>query len=99
MEAKDLFDITISIDCDGQDDLDAMDQMVDAYLHGYEVVYGVRSSREEDNFCKRFTVEAFYRLMKLLGAEVVFNHADYRQSSLSNVLSLIIYRGRAFVSR
>jgi glycosyltransferase involved in cell wall biosynthesis len=78
MEAKDLFDITISIDCDGQDDLDAMDQMVDAYLHGYEVVYGVRSSREEDNFCKRFTAEAFYRLMKLLGAEVVFNHADYR---------------------
>ena len=78
MEAKDLFDITISIDCDGQDDLDAMDQMVDAYLHGYEVVYGVRSSREEDNFCKRFTAEAFYRLMRLLGAEVVFNHADYR---------------------
>lgn len=78
MEAKDLFDITISIDCDGQDDLHAMDEMIDAYLDGCEVVYGVRSSRKKDTFGKRFTAELFYRLMNMLGAEVVFNHADYR---------------------
>lgn len=78
MEAKDMFDITISIDCDGQDDIDAMDEMIDAYQDGCEIVYGVRSSRAKDTFCKRFTAEAFYRLMNLMGAEVVFNHADYR---------------------
>ena len=78
MEAKDRCDITISIDCDGQDDINAMDRMVDAYLDGAEVVYGVRSKRETDSFFKRFTAESFYRLMNFLGAEVVFNHADYR---------------------
>lgn len=78
MEAKDYCDITISIDCDGQDDIDAMDQMVDAYLGGYEVVYGVRSKRDTDTFFKRFTAEGFYKLMNWMGAEVVFNHADYR---------------------
>ena len=78
MEAKDRCDITISIDCDGQDDLNAMDAMVDAYLAGSEVVYGVRARRDTDTFFKRFTAEGFYRLLKGLGAEVVFNHADYR---------------------
>ncbi len=78
MEAKDHCDITISIDCDGQDDINAMDQMVEAYWQGSEVVYGVRSRRDTDSFFKRFTAERFYRLMKRLGAEVVFNHADYR---------------------
>jgi len=78
MEAKDRCDITISIDCDGQDDINAMDAMVEEYLKGAEVVYGVRSRRETDTFFKRFTAETFYRLMKTLGAEVVFNHADYR---------------------
>ena len=78
MEAKDMCDITISIDCDGQDDIDAMDKMVDAYLEGYEVVYGVRSSRETDTFFKRFTAEGFYKFLAMMGAEVVFNHADYR---------------------
>ena len=78
MEAKELCDITISIDCDGQDDIDAMDKMVDAYLEGYEVVYGVRSSRETDTFFKRFTAEGFYKFLAMMGAEVVFNHADYR---------------------
>ncbi len=78
MEAKDRCDITISIDCDGQDDINAMDDMVDAYLDGCEVVYGVRSSRETDTFFKRFTAESFYKLMNWMGAEVVFNHADYR---------------------
>jgi len=78
MEAKDRCDITISIDCDGQDDINAMDAMVEEYLKGAEVVYGVRSKRDSDTFFKRFTAETFYKLMKTLGAEVVFNHADYR---------------------
>ena len=78
MEAKDRCDITISIDCDGQDDINAMDEMVKEYLNGCEVVYGVRSKRDTDTFFKRFTAESFYKLMNWLGAEVVFNHADYR---------------------
>ena len=78
MEAKDRCDITISIDCDGQDDINAMDEMVKEYLNGCEVVYGVRSKRDTDTFFKRFTAEGFYKLMNWLGAEVVFNHADYR---------------------
>ena len=78
MEAKDLCDITISVDCDGQDDINAMDDMVDAYLNGCEIVYGVRSKRETDTFFKRFTAEGFYKLLNWMGAEVVYNHADYR---------------------
>ena len=78
MEAKDLCDITISIDCDGQDDINAMNDMVDAYLEGCEVVYGVRSKRDTDTFFKRFTAESFYKILNKLGAEVVYNHADYR---------------------
>lgn len=78
MEAKDKCDITISIDCDGQDDINAMDEMVRAYLDGCEVVYGVRSERKTDTFFKRFTAEGFYKVLKWLGADVVFNHADYR---------------------
>ena len=86
MEAKDKCDITISIDCDGQDDMNAMDQMVDEYLAGCEVVYGVRSKRETDTWFKRTTAEGFYKLMNKMGAEVVFNHADYRLVS-SRVLN------------
>ena len=78
MEAKDNCDITISIDCDGQDDINAMDRMTEEYLAGAEVVYGVRAKRDTDTFFKRFTAETFYKLMKTLGADVVFNHADYR---------------------
>ena len=78
MEAKSHCDITISIDCDGQDDLDAMDRMVDAYLKGNDVVYGVRASRKTDSWFKRATAQGFYRLMGAMGAEVVYNHADYR---------------------
>jgi glycosyltransferase involved in cell wall biosynthesis len=78
MEAKDRCDITISIDCDGQDDVNAMNEMVDAYLDGSEVVYGVRSSRKTDTFFKRFTAEGFYKFLHWMGAEVVYNHADYR---------------------
>ena len=78
MEAKDRCDITISIDCDGQDDIGAMEKMVEEYLDGSEVVYGVRSSRKTDTFFKRATAEGFYKFLKAMGAEVVFNHADYR---------------------
>lgn len=78
MDSKDKCDITISIDCDGQDDITAMGDMVDQYLNGYEVVYGVRSKRDTDTFFKRFTAESFYKLLNAMGAEVVFNHADYR---------------------
>ena len=78
MEAKDRCDITISIDCDGQDDINAMDEMVEQYWAGAEVVYGVRSRRDKDSWFKRVTAEGFYKFMKAMGAEVVFNHADYR---------------------
>ena len=78
MEAKDKCDITISIDCDGQDDINAMDEMVREYHNGCEVVYGVRSSRKTDTIFKRFTAESFYKFLNRMGAEVVYNHADYR---------------------
>ena len=78
MEARGKCDVTISIDCDGQDDIRAMDAMMDEYLNGCEVVYGVRSRRDTDTWFKRTTAEGFYKLMNLLGADIVFNHADYR---------------------
>lgn len=78
MDARDNCDITISIDCDGQDDIAAMEEMVDQYLNGYELVYGVRSKRDSDTFFKRFTAESFYKLLNAMGVEVLFNHADYR---------------------
>lgn len=78
MEAKDKCDITISIDCDGQDDINAMDRMMEEYIKGSEIVYGVRSKRDTDTFFKRFTAESFYKLLKCMGVETVFNHADYR---------------------
>ena len=81
MECMDRCDITISIDCDGQDDINAMDKMVDAYLDGCEIVYGVRAARDTDTFFKRFTAQSFYKLLNAMGAEVVYNHADYRLMS------------------
>lgn len=78
MTAKDRCDMAISMDADLQDDVDAVDAMVERYYAGCDVVYGVRSSRKTDTFFKRFTAEGFYRLMNFMGAETVFNHADYR---------------------
>lgn len=78
MESMDFADITISIDCDGQDDIHVMEDMVDAYYEGNEIVYGVRSKRDTDTFLKKCTAEAFYKFLNMMGAEVVFNHADYR---------------------
>ena len=86
MEAKDLADITISIDCDGQDDINAMDEMVKAYHDGCEIVYGVRNDRTSDTFFKRTTAQGYYKILNALGGEVVYNHADYRLVS-SRVLS------------
>lgn len=74
-------DMVISMDADLQDDINAMDEMVDKYLEGCDIVYGVRNQRKKDSFFKRFTAEGFYRLMSFLGADVVFNHADYRLMS------------------
>jgi len=81
MTAMERADMVVSMDADLQDDIDAVDEMVDKYLDGADIVYGVRSSRKKDTFFKRFTAEAFYRLMDKLGAETVFNHADYRLMS------------------
>lgn len=78
LEAEPLCNITISIDCDGQDDINAIDSMVREYLDGAEIVYGVRSRRETDTFFKRTSAQCFYRLMNRMGANVVYNHADYR---------------------
>lgn len=86
MDAKDKCDITISIDCDGQDDINAMDEMVDAYLDGAEIVYGVRNNRDSDTAFKRSTAQGYYKLLNKMGAEVVYNHADYRLAS-SKVLN------------
>ena len=81
MEAKDRADIVISIDCDGQDDVTAMEDMVDAYADGCDIVYGVRSNRESDTFFKRSSAQLYYKLLNAMGAEVVYNHADYRLTS------------------
>lgn len=81
MTAKDRCDMAISMDADLQDDVDAVDRMVEEYYAGCDIVYGVRSSRKKDTFFKRFTAEGFYRVMNALGAETVFNHADYRLMS------------------
>lgn len=78
MEAKDMCDITISIDADGQDDIDTMEKMVDEYLDGSEIVYGVRNNRDTDGFFKRTTALGFYKFLNMMGVESVYNHADYR---------------------
>ena len=78
MEAKDMCDITISIDCDGQDDINAMDEMIKEYKNGCDVVYGVRNNRDTDTAFKKMTAQGFYTLLNKLGADVVYNHADYR---------------------
>ncbi|MGN0620760.1 MAG: glycosyltransferase family 2 protein [Porcipelethomonas sp.] len=81
MTVKEHCDMTISLDADLQDDINAIDEMVQKYHEGCDIVYGVRSSRKTDSFFKRFTAEGFYKLMKIAGGEVVFNHADYRLMS------------------
>ena len=81
MTARDRCDMAVSMDADLQDDVDAVDAMLEKYSEGCDIVYGVRSSRKKDTFFKRVTAEGFYRVMNFLGAETVFNHADYRLMS------------------
>lgn len=81
MVAKKYADAVISIDADLQDDINAFDEMLEKYENGCDIVYGVRSKRKTDTFFKRFTAEGFYKILRFLGAEVVFNHADYRLMS------------------
>lgn len=78
MEARKACDISISIDCDGQDDISSMEAMVDAYMEGNDIVYGVRADRSTDSILKRQTAQSFYRFMHSMGVESVYNHADYR---------------------
>lgn len=81
MTVKSNCDMTISLDADLQDDINAIDAMVDKYYEGCDIVYGVRSARETDTFFKRTTAEGFYKLIKAMGADITYNHADYRLMS------------------
>ncbi len=81
LTVKSCCDMTISLDADLQDDINAIDEMIDKYYEGCDVVYGVRNARETDTFFKKFTAEGFYKLMKSMGSDIVFNHADYRLMS------------------
>lgn len=81
MEARKYCDIAITIDCDGQDDIAAMADMVNEYNDGCDVVYGVRSDRESDTFVKRFTAQSFYKVLNKMGVETVYNHSEYRLMS------------------
>lgn len=81
MSARLTFDVTISADADGQDDIDAMDRFLDDYVAGSDVVYGVRSSRKRDTVIKRMTAQTFYRLLGAMGVKTIYNHADYRLMS------------------
>ena len=76
--ASEKADIVISMDADLQDDINAVDQMIEKYYEGCDIVYGVRSARDTDTFFKRFTAQTFYKLLNKLGGEIVYNHADYR---------------------
>ena len=78
MTAKENADVIISMDADLQDDINAIDKMLEKYKEGNDIVYGVRSSRKKDSFFKRFTAETYYKFMKKLGVDCVYNHADYR---------------------
>lgn len=78
MTAKEYCDCAISLDADLQDDIEVLDEFLEKYEQGCEVVYGVRSSRKKDSFFKRSTAQSYYKLMKLLGVDIVYNHADYR---------------------
>ena len=92
MTAKEYADMVISMDADLQDDIDVVDQFVEKYYEGCEIVYGVRSARKTDTFFKRFTAEGFYKLINFMGGEVVFNHADYRLMSRRALDELAKYK-------
>ena len=93
MEARKTADITISIDVDLQDDINAIDGMVDKHSEGYPIVCGVRSKRDSDTFLKRFTAQGYYALMNLLGAKLIFDHADFRLMDKTALDKLSYYHG------
>ncbi|MDD2635867.1 MAG: glycosyltransferase family 2 protein [Bacteroidales bacterium] len=88
---SDNCDIAISIDADLQDDINAIEDMIDAYAQGYDIVYGVRSSRKKDSFFKKHTALLFYKIMKLLGVNTIYNHADYRLMSKRAIKQFMLY--------
>ena len=92
MTVKDECDMTISMDADLQDDIEVLDEFVKKYYDGCEIVYGVRSARKTDTFFKKFTAEGFYKVMKWMGADIVFNHADYRLMSSRALNELAKYK-------
>lgn len=92
MIAKEHADMVISMDADLQDDIEAIDSMIERYNSGCDIVYGVRNKREKDSFFKRFTAESFYKLMAMLGADTIYNHADYRLMSKRALESLAQYK-------
>lgn len=92
MYAKDYCDAAISMDADLQDDINAIDEMVEKFNAGIDVVYGVRSSRKKDTFFKKFTAEGFYKIMQWMGVDIVFNHADYRLMSRRVLMQLENYK-------
>lgn len=92
MTAKKYADITISLDADLQDDIKVIEKFVDKYIEGYDIVYGVRSSRNKDTFFKKFTAESFYKFMQVLGVDIVYNHADYRLMSKRTLDALENYQ-------
>lgn len=91
-EACDRCDAVITLDCDGQDDIDAVDKMIDEYINGCDVVYGVRGDRKTDTVFKRCSAQFFYKMMNAMGAEVVYNHADYRLMSQKAVKALLEFK-------
>lgn len=92
MTLKDKADAVISIDADLQDDIEVFDEMIAKFEDGCDVVYGVRSKRETDTFFKRFTAEAFYKILNHMGAKVIFNHADYRLMSKRALEAFSLYK-------
>lgn len=94
LSAKEMADITISIDADLQDDVNVIEEMVDKYHEGYDIVYGVRSERKTDTAFKKFTAQGFYKLMHAMGAKSVYNHADFRLMSKRAVEGLAEFKER-----
>ena len=92
MTAKEYADVVISMDADLQDDINAVDEMLEKYYEGSEIVYGVRSARKKDTWFKRTTAEGFYKFMEKMGVEIVFNHADYRLTSKTVLDNLESYK-------
>ena len=91
---KDFCDISISIDADLQDDVGVIEEMIDKYYAGADIVYGVRSERKADSFFKRFTAQSFYKFMSAMGVKSVHNHADFRLMSARAMQALSLYKER-----